>query len=305
MKYRRLGKTDLKVSVVGVGTWQFSGEWGKTFTQTEVDRILGRAQELGINLIDTAECYGDHLAESLIGNAIAGQRDRWIVATKFGHKFHRNFERSDRWSPKEVVAQLDASLKALRTDYVDIYQFHSGPNEVFDQDELWEALAKEVQAGKIRYLGISIPDNRDPHQVQRATEVGASVIQVIYSRLDRGPEGAVFQACQDQDLGVLAREPLANGLLSGKYKPGHVFTAPNDFRSRWDPEETRHKLEAVARIHQEEVPPDVPMSVWALAWCLQHPAVTAVIPGVKSVAHVEANARAAELVSEDHPQALP
>jgi aryl-alcohol dehydrogenase-like predicted oxidoreductase len=94
MKYRRLGKTGLQVSVVGVGTWQFGGEWGKSFTQDEVDRLLNRALELGINLIDTAECYGDHLSEKLIGRAVRGQRDAWILATKFGHRFHRNFDRT-------------------------------------------------------------------------------------------------------------------------------------------------------------------------------------------------------------------
>ncbi|MGD9404846.1 MAG: aldo/keto reductase, partial [Anaerolineae bacterium] len=83
MKYRRLGRTDLRVSVVGVGTWQFGGEWGKQFTQAEVDGILGRARELGINLIDTAECYGDHLSERFVGNAIRLERDHWVVATKF------------------------------------------------------------------------------------------------------------------------------------------------------------------------------------------------------------------------------
>src|SRR3954467_14189373 len=87
MKYRTLGTTELSVSVIGVGTWQFGGEWGKNFEQSEVDAILGRARELGINLIDTAECYGDHLSERLIGKAIERKRGEWIVATKFGHKF--------------------------------------------------------------------------------------------------------------------------------------------------------------------------------------------------------------------------
>ena len=306
MKYRRLGKTGLKVSVIGIGTWQFGGEWGKAFTQGEVDRILGKARELGVNLIDTAECYGDHLAESLIGKAVARERDRWIIATKFGHQFHRNFERTDRWSPKEVIEQLEASLRALRTDYVDIYQFHSGSNEVFDNDELWQALNDQVRAGRIRFLGISIPFSRDPYQVRRAHMVGASVIQLAYNRLDRGPEVEVFQACLEQDLGVLVREPLANGLLSGKYKPGKPFENPDDFRSRWDAEETRRKLETVARIQKTEVPPGIPMATWALAWALKHPSVTAVIPGVKSVEHMEANAQVADLplVQDDHPLAL-
>ncbi len=118
MKYRRLGKTNLRVSVVGVGTWQFGGEWGKDFTQDEVTQILSRARDLGINFIDTAECYGDHTSESLIGGAIHRQRDRWIIATKFGHKFHSNQNRTDERRPEQIIRQLEDSLAALRTDYV-------------------------------------------------------------------------------------------------------------------------------------------------------------------------------------------
>jgi myo-inositol catabolism protein IolS len=307
VKYRRLGKTGLKVSVVGIGTWQFGGEWGKRFTQEEVDRLLGRAGELGINLIDSAECYGDHLSESLIGQAIKNERERWIVATKFGHKFHSNFERTDHWSPQEVVQQLEASLKALRTDYVDLYQFHSGGDEAFDQEELWETLNEQVKRGKVRYLGISI-SSRDEnlYQTQRATDVGASVIQLVYNRLDRRPERRVLPACRDQDLGVLARVPLASGFLSGKYKPGAEFTNKDDIRSLQSQEEVQKNLKLVQEIQKTEVPQGVAMAPWALAWCLQHPAVTCVIPGCKTVEQVESNASAADLdmVRDDHPQAL-
>ena len=306
MKYRRLGKTGLRVSVVGVGTWQFGGEWGKRFTQQEVDKLLGRAKELGINLIDTAECYGDHLSESLIGRPIEKDRQSWILATKFGHRFHRNFERTEHWSPQEVTQQLEASLKALRTDYVDIYQFHSGSDEAFDQDELWEMLNRQVKAGKVRYLGISISSQRENlHQTRQATEVGASIIQVVYNRLDRRPEERVLPSCCDQDLGVLARVPLASGLLSGKYNPGTQFTDKDDVRSLQDRDEIHKNLKLVQELQQTEVPEGVRMAPWALGWCLQHPAVTCVIPGCKTVEQVESNASAAdlEMVGADHPQA--
>ena len=92
MKFRRLGKTEITVSVIGVGTWQFGGEWGKDFEQAEVDAMFDKARELGINLVDTAECYGDHLSEQFVGRAIERDRDRWVVATKFGHKFHAAFD---------------------------------------------------------------------------------------------------------------------------------------------------------------------------------------------------------------------
>lgn len=296
MKYRRLGKTGLDISVVGLGTWQFGGEWGHAFSPAEVGVIIDTAKDLGINFIDTAECYGDHLSESLIGQAIERDRASWIVATKFGHHYHGHLDRSERWSPKEVIEQLDASLRALRTDYIDRYQFHSGGDAVFDQDELWSTLDQQVRAGKIRYLGNSISDNRTAYQTSRSTEVGVSVIQVVYNRLDRGPEEAVFQSAREQDLGVLAREPLANGLLSGKYAPGSSFGNPGDWRSgAWQAEALQDKLHAVARVQREEIPAGTPVAVWALAWALKSQVVTAVLPGCKSPAQLQANAEAANL----------
>ena len=306
MKYRRLGKTGLKVSVVGVGTWQFGGEWGQQFTQQQVDRILGRAKELGINLIDTAECYGDHLSESLIGRAIHRDRDDWILATKFGHRFIGHLQREDLWSPKDVRIQLEGSLRALQIETIDLYQFHSGHDDTFDHDALWTMLDEQVRAGKIRHLGISVSSQIDPrHQATRAATVGASTIQAVYNRLDRRPEEDLFPICIEADLGMLARIPLASGFLSGKYKPGADFAAADDLRSGWDRARIQERLQQVQEIQKNEVPPGVSMAPWALAWCLQHPAVTCVIPGCKSVEQVESNAGAADLdlVRDDHPQA--
>lgn len=296
MKYRKLGKTNLDVSVVGVGTWQFGGEWGVDFTQKEVDSIFDKAKEVGINFIDTAECYGDHLSENFIGDYISrNKREDWIIATKFGHHFKKNFERSRLWSADDVLKQLDASLKSLKTDYIDLYQAHSPGDNEFDNDELWTMLDKQVQAGKIRHLGISLKTNDNMFQTSKASDVNVGAIQVVYNRLDRVPEKEVFPSCQEQNLGVLARVPLASGYLSGKYKPGATFTQ-NDVRSRHDQEETTKILKQVEEIQKTEVPEGVPMAAWALAWCLKHPAVTTVIPGSKNPEQVELNAQAAELL---------
>lgn len=295
MKYRILGKTGLNVSVIGIGTWQFGGEWGLNYTQVEVDAILDRGRELGINLIDTAECYGDHLSESFIGDYLSRRnREDWLIATKFGHQFHERFTRTDRFDAAAVLEQLDASLKALKTDYIDLYQFHSGPDAAFDNDELWTLLDKQKQAGKILHLGTSIGSNDNLHQTEASTKVGVEAIQVVYNRLDRVPENRVFPSCERQQLGVLARVPLASGYLSGKYKPGAVFSE-TDVRHRHDPESTRRKLEEVEEIRRHEVPEGVDMAQWALAWCLKNPIVSTVIPGCKNPAQVEANAAAAEL----------
>ncbi|WP_423406834.1 aldo/keto reductase [Heyndrickxia sp. MSNUG] len=302
MKYRRLGKTDLDISVVGIGTWQYGGEWGKEFTQYEVDAILNKGSETGINFIDTAECYGDHLSESLIGDYLSrSKREEWIVATKFGHHFHNNFDRTRHWSASDVLSQLDASLKSLQTEYIDLYQAHSCTDEEFNNDELWTMLDKQVQAGKIRHLGISLRSNEESYQTDHASNVNVGAIQVVYNRLDRKPEDKIFPSSERQNLGVLARVPLASGYLSGKYKPGAVFRS-DDVRSKHDFEETASLLKQVEEISRTEVPHEIPMATWALAWCLKHSAVTAVIPGCKSPEQVELNAKAAELANDDHPQ---
>ena len=306
MKYRRLGKTPMSVSVIGIGTWQLGGEWGKIFEQAEVDAMMDKGAEMGINLIDTAECYGDHLSEKLVGRAIKGRREKWIIATKFGHKFKPNFEREDLFEAAQVQKQLEDSLKALRTDYIDLYQFHSGTDEMFDTPGLWEMLLKQVDAGKIRHLGISISKKHGSfYQVEKASDVGAAAIQAVYNRIHRKPEGKIFDSCIRQNLGVLARVPLASGFLSGKYSEKSKFP-DSDVRSSWkDRDEWREIYEEVANF-KNEVPQGVQMAHWAMAWCLQHPAVTCVIPGCKNVEQVETNAMAADLkaVRDDHPQAV-
>lgn len=295
MQYRVLGSTGLKVSVVGIGTWQFGGEWGKQFAQDEVNAMFARGEELGLNLIDTAECYGDHLSEQLIGRAIEGRRDKWILATKFGHKFHGPFNRTDPRRPSDVINQLVESLKALRTDHVDLLQYHSWGDDEFFNDGVLEALLRAKEQGLFRFLGNSVGSNGNVRQVAASRDMQIEAIQIIYNRLDRKPEEEVFGVCQEQNLGVLARVPLASGFLSGKYKPGQQFEK-GDVRERQKREIIDAKLAEAAKIQQEEVPPGVPMSQWALAWCLKHSAVTSVIPGCKSVEQVEHNAAAADLV---------
>jgi aryl-alcohol dehydrogenase-like predicted oxidoreductase len=306
MKYRRLGKSGLRVSVIGVGTWQFGGEWGKQFQPDEVDAILAKASDLGINLIDTAECYGDHLAEELVGRAIQGRREKWILATKFGHRFNEAFQRDNLFEPAQVQEQLERSLEALQTDYIDLYQFHSGTDQMFGTPGLWEKLREWVARGTIRHLGISVSKkNASLRQVDRASDVGAETIQTVYNRIERNAEKDILPSCLRQNLGVLARVPLASGFLSGKYTRETQFPS-TDVRKVWQSEEERRFLAEQAEQVKREVPEGVPMVQWALAWCLQHPAVSCVIPGCKNVEQVQSNAQAADLpsVATDHPLAV-
>ena len=266
----------------------------------EVSAILDRARELGVNLIDTAAGYGNHRAEALIGEAVAGTRPEWAIATKFGNRFDvATGDVISDFSLPAVKSQLDQSLTALRTDYIDLYQFHSGTNEDFANDALWEWLGKQVRTGTIRALGLSIANDLvekgDLNQVELAGERGVSVVQVVYNRLVRKAEAGVIPLCATRGMGVLARVPLARGILTGKFRPGHSFPA-GDYRSRFGETKTGRLLAEAERIRAEEIPPDVVMSQWALAWCLQNSSVSAVIPGCRRLRQLESNAAAAGLV---------
>jgi aryl-alcohol dehydrogenase-like predicted oxidoreductase len=301
MKYRTLGRTGLRVSVVGLGTWQFGGEWGKSFTQAEVDGILDRAAEAGVNLIDTAGCYGDHVAERLVGDYLSRhERDRWIVATKFGHRFHGFMARTDEFGPKEVRQQLVASLQALRTDRIDLYQFHSGSDEAFLDDGLRAVLEGARSAGMVRNLGVSIRGAGSDIQARQAFGRGYGVLQVVYNRLDLRAEAEVFPFARRYGLGILARVPLASGFLSGKYEVGDTFK-DDDYRSTLAKEEVVRRIREAERIADEELPLGVSRTRWALAWCLRDPIVAAVIPGAKFPDQVAENASAADLLSDKTP----
>ena len=159
-------------------------------------------------------------------------------------------------------------------------------------------LMEEKRAGKVRHLGISILGKGSELQAREARRLGAEALQVIYNRLDRRPEQLYFPHAKQLNLGILARVPLASGLLSGKYRSGTTFPA-NDWRSTFEAEKMRRDLAEVERIRQAELPAGMPMAQWALAWCLRNPAVTTVIPGCKDAAQVASNAVAAELASPE------
>ena len=293
MQYRRLGKTSLQVSAVGIGTWQLGNHWGKSFNQPEVNDIFAKGAELGINLVDTAECYGHHVSEAFIGEALKNTRGHWIIATKFGHHRASDAPPETHWQPESVLQQLEASLRALQTDYIDIYQFHSGTREQLDNDALWTMLNKQVQAGKIRHLGISIGQPNQLYQVERATALGVSVIQTIYNAINSKADDAVLPSCLRQDLGVLARVPLASGFLSGKYQPDAKFP-DNDVRADRKPEVNAQQIAQALQVLQQ-VPTGVDPASWACSWCLQHPAISSVIPGIKSIEQLVINAAGADL----------
>lgn len=307
MNYRKLGKTGLRVSVAGIGTWQYCGDWGKTFTAGEVQTILEHGREAGVSLLDTAECYGDHVSERLVGEALGSRRGDWVISTKFGHGYHpENGVKFSDFSAAGVQKQLEESLRALRTDHVDIYLFHSGDNQALDNPELWTMLDKQKQAGKISHYGVSLhPDPTDNiDQTTKAIEYGAEVIEVLYNRLERLAEDGVLPLCMEHGIGVMGRVPLCSGYLSGKYHRDSVFPS-NDVRGNYHSKAQREeKLSRAELIGRYEVPKGINMAEWAMAWCLRHPAVSTFVVGYKSPMQLDSAIRASGMVSTDHPLAV-
>ena len=295
MRFRKLGSTQLEVSVIGLGTWQLGGEWGKNYSQGEADAILDAAAECGVNLVDTAECYGDRVSESLIGDYLARRgRDRWIIATKFGHKFHRFMDRSWHLSPEEVREQLEDSLRALRTDRIDLYQFHSGADEMFRQDELWSMLEQQNARARSGISARRSPAKEASCRPRRPRSSAWKSCRWSTAASSSAAESDYFPVARRDRLGILARVPLASGFLSGKYSLADSFPA-DDMRSTIDAEKRTRWLREIAEIKENELSPGVSMAQWALAWCLRNPVVGSVIPGGRNAEQVRLNALAAEL----------
>lgn len=233
MEYRILGRTGLKVSVFGIGSWQLSGAltidglpdgFPDCGTQKAIAIIKG-CQDLGINLIDTAEIYGDGEGERRIGAAIAGQRDRWIISDKFGLRTNSQQQRITNPDPDTIRTSLEGSLRRLNTDYIDIYLYHVPP-----QPELLEAGREVLETlknqGKIRFYGISTDH---PKELKRLVQHNAvEVVNCAQSLLVR-PQ-AILNLVQKNNLGMISRGSLLGGQLSGKYFHQPPQLSPQDFR---------------------------------------------------------------------------
>ena len=239
MTYRRLGDSDLTVSVVGIGTNAFS----RRVDQDGVDEIVAAAREVGVTFIDTADAYGatDGASEEMIGEALQGQRDEFVVATKFGGGQVAR-ERGPGGSRRYVVEAVEGSLRRLRTDHIDLYQYHF-PDGVTPIEETLSALTDLVRAGKVRYVGCS---NLAAWQVADADWTARTggherfvSAQNRYSLLDRRVEDELVPACEAFGLGLLPYFPLAYGLLTGKYQPRRAS-------ARGLPRGTRRRPGAVA-----------------------------------------------------------
>lgn len=294
MEYRRLGRSGLKVSVIGLG----GNTFGRYADAAQTAAILYRAIDLGINLVDTANIYGVGASEELIGRALKGRREDILIATKVGMQMgNRPNERGS--SREHVIESCHASLRRLQTDYVDLFQIHQFDPET-PLEETLSALDDLVRAGKVRYIGCS---NYDAWQVVRALWISdrerfASYVSVQpeYNLLEREAERELVPACLELGLGVIPYFPLAAGVLTGKYKPGEP--PPEGTRGynnpRFESRLKREALEAVQRLDAWARERGHTVGELALAWLAARPGVSTVIAGTTRPEQVAANARAAE-----------
>jgi aryl-alcohol dehydrogenase-like predicted oxidoreductase len=298
MEYRQLGGSDLKVSALALGTNNFGRRMPDP---ANAARIIATAVEHGVNLIDTSDDYGgDHVSERFIGDAIKGMRDRVIIATKVGNQVGGDPKRAGA-SFAHVLSELEKSLRALGTDYVDLYLIHR-PDPQTPIEETLRALDEVVRAGKVRYVGCSnfaAWETCDAVWTAKANDRPPFVcVQPEYSMLRRDAEPEMLPFCAEYGIGVMPYYPLAGGMLTGKYRRGEAAPAgsrmalASNQASRWMRDDVYDAVERVGQFCQETGHAMVDV---ALAWLLARGEVSSVIVGASTPEQVAANAASAEL----------
>jgi aryl-alcohol dehydrogenase-like predicted oxidoreductase len=301
MEYRRLGRTDMKLSAVGFGAWAIGGTWGPVDDEQSL-RALHAAVDAGVNFFDTADVYGDGRSERLIARLLRERRgERLFVATKAGRKLP--VQTPEGYSREHLNAWLERSLRNLELEAVDLLQLHCPPPQVYEMPEVFGILDDLVRAGKTRYYGISVETVAEALRGIRHPDVQS--VQIIFNMFRLKPAETFFSAARERQVGILARVPLASGLLTGKLTRQSVF-ASDDHRNfnrngeAFDKGETFSgvpydvALEAVDRL-RPLVPDGATLAQLALRWILSFDAVSTAIPGAKTVQQARDNAAAADL----------
>lgn len=301
MNYRILGKTGWEVSEIGLGTWQVGGGWGGEFNANAANKILHTAMDAGINFLDTADVYDAGLSEAAVGKAVR-ERSEWIyVATKCGRQF--NPHTSESYTADGIRKFVEASLKNMGLDTIDLIQLHCPPTEVYEREEIYDVFKSLKKEGKIQAMGVSVEKVSEALTAMRHDIV--SSIQIIFNMFRLKPAEFLFSHQQIKDFGIIARVPLASGLLTGKLSASSSFD-PEDHRAfnrngeAFDKGETfsgvdfETGLQAVEEL-KEVFKGDEALAAYAIRWILMFPQVTTVIPGASREDQVSSNIKAAEL----------
>ncbi len=292
MQYRTLGRTGKKVSALGFGCWAIGGNsYGPTNDRESLEAIRF-AFDSGIGFYDTADIYGEGHSEQLLGEVFkeSSKRLKVFIATKVGWDFYHGGTKKN-FSPEYVRYACAESLKRLHTDYIDLYQLHNPSEEDIHQAGLYDVLDELKKEGKILHYGTSV---HTMEEAQATIQNGKpDTLQLIFNLIDQRPVEEIFPAAVQNEIGIIAREPLACGLLAGKYGPDSKFHR-NDHRNRWSREKMVKDLEKIERIRHQLSDPKKPIKQAALEFVLAHQAVSVVIPGIKTVEHVKDHLRAVE-----------
>ncbi|MFD1631175.1 aldo/keto reductase [Pseudopedobacter beijingensis] len=300
MNYRLLGKTGFNISEVSLGTWQVGGKWGEQFNHTNAERILNSAIDNGINFIDTADVYGDGESEKAVGKVIKSRSEEIFVATKCGRKLSPHINES--YTVEALRKYVEDSLRNMQLDSIDLIQLHCPPTEVFYRDEIFELFDRLKEEGKIRNLGVSI--EKVSEGLQAITYSNVSTIQFIFNMFRQKPIEELFAAVKANNIGLIARVPLASGLLTGKFSKTTNF-GKDDHRSfnrngeAFDKGETfsgvdyQLGLEAVNEL--KGIFPNQELALVALKWILQFDEISCVIPGASTPEQIENNLKVEKL----------
>ncbi len=300
MEYRELGKTGIKVSAIGFGAWAIGGPseasgaplgWGRT-TDDESLAAIRRARDLGVTFFDTADSYGFGRSESLLGIVLSRKRQDTAIATKVGVVRTSSGELKKDFSKQHIFVAVDGSLKRLRTDYIDLYQVHNPTIDDLAREHIQEAMERLQDAGKIRYWGVSVSNPEEGLEVIRRG--WGHTLQVLYNILNQAPATELFPMAKEKGYGIIARVPLASGLLTGKFRPDTTF-AGDDIRQNFLT--PRRLQEALARV--DDVRSIIggtarTMIEGALRFILANDAVATTIPGSKNIHQVETNVTAGD-----------
>ena len=300
MKYRPFGRTGWNIAEVGFGAWAIGGSWGQVDEATAM-ATLHRALDLGVNFYDTADVYGDGRSERLLARLRRERSEPFHVATKAGRRLDPHT--ADGYNAANLTQFVERSLVNLETDCLDLLQLHCPPVEVYYRPEVFAALDDLVKAGKIHYYGVSV---EKVEEALKAIEYpGVQSIQIIFNMFRLRPSELFFQEAKRRQVGILARVPLASGLLTGRMSRTTTFTE-DDHRNfnrqgqAFSVGETFSGVDYDTGLRAVEelkplVPPGATMAQWALRWILMFDAVSTVIPGAKSPAQEADNAAAADL----------
>ncbi len=305
MEYRELGRTGWKVSTIGFGAWGIGGDaWGQTDDRQSL-ATLHRALDLGVNFIDTADVYGNGHSERLIAQLRRERSEEIVVATKAGRRLNPHV--AGGYTHANLSAFVERSLRNLEVEALDLLQLHCPPSEVYDMPEVFGALDALVDEGKLRYYGVSV--ERVDEALKAISYPNVQSVQIIFNMFRLKPAETFFRAARERQVGIIARVPLASGLLTGKLRPDTQFDAKdhrayNRHGEAFDQGETFSGVDYQTGLRAVEelralVPSNASMAQLALRWIIQFSEVTTTIPGAKSPEQVENNVRAAELPALD------